>query len=86
MDRDKTTQQPYLNIPNQYFDIGFVNTNTGERIENAFKWNYLEATLKTYWCSDEVFTKFLQGEIELPSNIEGEDNVRYFVCWKRRAK
>ena len=86
MDRYKTTKQPYLNVPNQYFDIGYVNIDTGMRVENALRWSYLEATLKTYWCSNEVFEKFLQGEIELPSNIKGEDNIQYFVCWKRRAK
>lgn len=81
-----TKRQPRVEISNQYFDIGYLDTNTGVRKENVLKWNYQEAMFKTYWSSNELFLKFLEGEISLPSNLAGESNIHYFVCWKRRAK
>lgn len=86
MGRNMSTQrQPYVAISDQYFSIGYVDTNTGVRREDVMRWSYQEAMLKTYWTSNEVFLKFLEGEISLPSSLEGESNIQYFVCWKRRA-
>lgn len=86
MGRDRTEKEPRIAIYDQYFNIGYVNIATGLRVEDAVQWSYADALANTYHSSDTLFDRFLLGLAMLPSNLQGESDIRYFVNWKRRAK